>query len=127
MRHQQGGTASGRFRTGLALTLALPALTCHGQDIEPRRWSHLPMGSNFIGGAYAYPPGEIAFYPLLGIEDAESELPDRPHDGDGAEEWRDAQDDSQEIGKKDLEHAFKAIYDRRPDADDDQWSLICAA
>ena len=45
----------------------------------------------------------------------------------GAEEWRDAQDDSQEIDKKDLEHVFKAIYGRRPDADGDQWSLICAA
>ena len=45
----------------------------------------------------------------------------------GAEEWRDAQDDSQEIDKKDLEHVFKAICGRRPDADGDQWSLICAA
>ncbi|MES2470235.1 MAG: transporter [Verrucomicrobiota bacterium] len=58
----------------LALTLAVSALTCHGQDIEPRRWSHLPMGSNFLGGAYAYTSGDIAFDPLLKIEDAGFEL-----------------------------------------------------
>ena len=32
------------------------------------------MGSNFIGGAYAYTSGEIAFDPLLRIEDAGFEL-----------------------------------------------------
>ena len=32
------------------------------------------MGSNFIGGAYAYTSGDIAFDPLLRIEDAGFEL-----------------------------------------------------
>ena len=69
-----GRTRSARYRALLALTLAAPTLTCHGQDIEPRRWSHLPMGSNFIGGAYADTSGDIAFDPLLRIEDAGFEL-----------------------------------------------------
>lgn len=57
----------------LALTLALGFLTldCHAQDIEPRRWSHLPIGSNFIGGAYAYTTGDIFLDPVLKIEDGE--------------------------------------------------------
>lgn len=44
-----------------------------------------------------------------------------------AYDWRDEQDDSREIDKEDMEHAFAAIYGRRPTADEDQWSLICAA
>jgi len=34
------------------------SLPCHGQDIEPRRWSHLPIGGNFAGAGYAYTTGD---------------------------------------------------------------------
>jgi hypothetical protein len=44
------------------------------QEIEPRRWSHLPIGSHFLGGAYAYTTGEILLDPVMRIEDAEFEL-----------------------------------------------------
>ena len=44
------------------------------QDIEPRRWSHLPLGSNFGGIAYAYTEGDIFLNPVLRIEDAEFDL-----------------------------------------------------
>ncbi len=39
------------------------------QDIEPRRWSHLPIGSSFSGVAYAYTKGDVTFDPVLRIED----------------------------------------------------------
>lgn len=35
---------------------------------------HLPIGSNFIGGAYAYTTGDIYLDPVLRVEDAESYL-----------------------------------------------------
>ena len=57
-------------------TLALFALAfpCLAQDIEPRRWSHLPLGSNFGGVAYAYTEGDISFNPVLRIKDGEFDL-----------------------------------------------------
>src|SRR6187401_1505447 len=58
----------------LALTLLVMTLPCLGQDIEPRRWSHLPLGSNFAAGAYAYTTGDITLDPVLRIEDAEFDL-----------------------------------------------------
>jgi hypothetical protein len=44
------------------------------QDIEPRRWSHLPLGGNFGGIAYAYTEGNIFFNPVIRIEDGEFEM-----------------------------------------------------
>ena len=41
------------------------------QDLEPRRWSHLPSNLNFIGIGYGYGSGDILFDPLLLIETAE--------------------------------------------------------
>ena len=52
------------------LFLGLPLL-CTAQELEPRRWSHLPIGSNFAGAGYAYTQADIAFDPVLRIEDAE--------------------------------------------------------
>ena len=44
------------------------------QELDPRRWSHLPINTNFFGGAYAYTEGDISFDPALLIEDAEVRL-----------------------------------------------------
>jgi hypothetical protein len=49
-------------------------LPCFAQELEPRRWSHLPKGSNFFGGAYSYTNLDISFDPALLIEDAEAEI-----------------------------------------------------
>jgi hypothetical protein len=51
--------------------LAQPSLA---QDIEPRRWSHLPLGGNFGGVVYAYTEGDIFLNPVLRIEDGEFEM-----------------------------------------------------
>ncbi|MGD8894222.1 MAG: hypothetical protein PVF94_14420, partial [Desulfobacterales bacterium] len=40
------------------LMLGLPFL-CLAQELEPRRWSHLPTGTNFVGGGYAYTQADI--------------------------------------------------------------------
>ena len=65
---------TGRLRVALALAFLLLALPGHAQDIEPRRWSHLPIGSNFLGAAYAYTTGDIFLDPVLKIEDAQFNL-----------------------------------------------------
>ena len=53
------------------LNLAAPS---HAQDLEPRRWSQLPTGINFIGVGLAYSEGDIFVDPVLQIENAEVEL-----------------------------------------------------
>jgi hypothetical protein len=55
------------------LILGLPIL-CFALELEPRRWSHLPTGKNFAGGAYSYTKADIYFDPVLRIEDVEMEM-----------------------------------------------------
>jgi hypothetical protein len=52
----------------------LGVIPAFSQDLEPRRWSHLPVGSNFIGAGYAYTEGDISFNPVLRIEDGAFDL-----------------------------------------------------
>lgn len=59
---------------GLAVVLAAAVLPCGAQDLEPRRWSHLPVGVSVFGGAYSYTEADIAFDPVLLIEDVEMDL-----------------------------------------------------
>ena len=44
------------------------------QDLEPRRWSHMPTGLNFAGIGYGYTDGDIFFDPLLLVEEASFEM-----------------------------------------------------
>jgi len=44
------------------------------QDLEPRRWSHLPTGLNVIGIGTGWTDGDILFDPVLLIEDATFDL-----------------------------------------------------
>jgi len=39
------------------------------QEIEPRRWASLPLGTNVIGAGYAHTFGDIFFDPLIQAED----------------------------------------------------------
>jgi hypothetical protein len=55
----------------LALGWADSALA---QDLEPRRWSQLPVGSNFFGIGIGHVEGDIFFDPLLLIEEAEFDM-----------------------------------------------------
>jgi len=48
--------------------------TASAQDTEPRRWTQIPTGVNFFAAGYAYTDGDIAFDPLLQIEDATFEM-----------------------------------------------------
>jgi len=60
---------------GLCLVLVmLTAAEALAQDMEPRRWSHLPSGLNVAGLGLGAIDGDIFFDPVLRIEDATFEL-----------------------------------------------------
>ncbi|MBT8074416.1 MAG: transporter [Xanthomonadales bacterium] len=44
------------------------------QDLEPRRWSHLPSGLNMVGMGYAYTEADIYFSPFWKIENGDARL-----------------------------------------------------
>jgi hypothetical protein len=61
--------------TLLALGIFLiPADQSFAQDLEPRRWSHLPMGLNIFGTGVASIDGDITFDPVLQVEDGTFQL-----------------------------------------------------
>jgi len=62
------------LRAGLAACLVLAGAGVHAQELEPRRWSHLPVGTDYIGVGYLYTEGDILFDPVLRIEDADFEV-----------------------------------------------------
>lgn len=62
------------FRFMIVLSFLFFYQTSFAEELEPRRWSHLPINTNFIGGGYAYTEADIGFDPVLKIEDADVEL-----------------------------------------------------
>ena len=63
-----------RILATCCLALLLSAQFGQAQDIEPRRWSHLPIGANFAGAAYSYTTGDISLNPLLKIQNGQFDL-----------------------------------------------------
>ena len=48
--------------------------TAQAQDLEPRRWSHLPVGLNVLGIGTGWTEGDTLFDPVLRIEDTTFDL-----------------------------------------------------
>ena len=44
------------------------------QDLEPRRWTPLPVGTNVVGAGYVHTTGDIFFDPVLNVEDTTVEV-----------------------------------------------------
>jgi hypothetical protein len=61
------------YLLGLACCMLL-ANSASAQELEPRRWAHLPVGANFAGVGYVYTDSDINFNPTLEIEDATGEI-----------------------------------------------------
>lgn len=55
----------------LCLSLTGPTIA---QDIEPRRWTPLPVGTNVIGAAAIHTAGDVFFDPVLKVEDTTVEI-----------------------------------------------------
>ena len=52
-------------------TLLLSAPPSFSQELDPRRWSHLPTGLNIAGAGYVYTEAEISDTPALRLEDVD--------------------------------------------------------
>ena len=68
---------TGKSLAAFTFLLLLQGLFCSGlaaQDLEPRRWSHLPMDLNVLGLATGWTNGDILFDPVLLIEDVTFDL-----------------------------------------------------
>jgi len=68
-------------KTGKLLRLLLPGLViagtiapCQALEPEPRKWNHLPMGTNYAGVGYAHTEADIAFDPTLLLEDVKMDM-----------------------------------------------------
>ena len=57
----------------LLAAMILSSPLASAQEIEPRRWSHVPVGANFAGVGYAYSDVDILFNPTLELEDVAAE------------------------------------------------------
>lgn len=72
-------TNSGPGSAWPALLLCLllcgwPFFAVQAQDLEPRRWTHLPVGLNVLGVGSGWTEGDILFDPVLLIEDASFDI-----------------------------------------------------
>lgn len=61
------------FVAALLLLLCF-ALPLAGQDLEPRRWSHLPANVTFAGAGYAFTAADVRLDPVLQLEDVTLDL-----------------------------------------------------
>ncbi len=61
-----------RLFTGIFFTCLLPAVL-FASEMEPRRWTHLPIGASFIAAAAVHTNGDIFADPVLRIVDGEVE------------------------------------------------------
>lgn len=59
-----------RLKFLLSLILLLACVDAFSQDLEPRRWSRLPISASFLGMGLSNSSGDILFNPVLDIEDA---------------------------------------------------------
>jgi len=58
----------------LLLVSAVLAEQASAQDLEPRRWSHLPIGQTIVGMGYAYTEANVFFSPVLKLTDGTSRI-----------------------------------------------------
>jgi hypothetical protein len=60
----------GRLARSATITGILLAGSVTAQDLDPRRYVNLPVGQNFLAGAYSYSEGDVNVSPSLPLEDA---------------------------------------------------------
>jgi hypothetical protein len=47
---------------------------CQSEELEPRRWAHLPINTNFAGSGFAHTDADISFDPVLKIENGQVDM-----------------------------------------------------
>jgi hypothetical protein len=63
-------SAARYFSRSFFCLLVLSVRLVVAQELEPRRWTHLPIGSSFAAAGYSHVDANIQFDPALQIEDA---------------------------------------------------------
>ncbi|MGR8952782.1 MAG: transporter [Gammaproteobacteria bacterium] len=61
-------------RLALPVTLGLVMYPAFATDIEPRAYSNIPVGVNFLLAGYSYTKGNVSFAPSVPIENAKMEI-----------------------------------------------------
>lgn len=73
---QQLATIQGKKKAGAATATLIALLTvllcaeAGAQDLDPRRYKHLPLGQNFFALAYSYSEGDVNTSPSIPLTDA---------------------------------------------------------
>ncbi|HSC15224.1 MAG TPA: transporter [Gammaproteobacteria bacterium] len=57
-----------------ALLGAWPLADTLAQDLEPRLYTNVPLGMNFVGAGYGFSEGNVLFDPSIALENAEIEI-----------------------------------------------------
>ena len=57
----------------ILLLIGVPSF-CIAQDFEPRRWTHLPVGTDIVGLTYGFTTADLGFDPVLEVQDAKVEM-----------------------------------------------------
>jgi len=65
---------TGVSRFMLCATLFLVPVTADAQELEPRKYSNIPVGVNFVAVGYGYNQGNIFLDPALPVEDADATI-----------------------------------------------------
>jgi len=55
-------------------TLVITSSSVCATDIEPRSYSNIPVGVNFLLAGYAYTKGNVTFAPSVPIENGKMEI-----------------------------------------------------
>jgi hypothetical protein len=63
-----------QFASVFVLFMLMSSHSAQAIEMEPRRWNHLPINTNFSGVGYGFTSAEIFFDPVLQVEDATMEL-----------------------------------------------------
>jgi hypothetical protein len=72
--HYTGLLMRYRHTIGILLLCVLGCSRVAAQDVEPRRWTPLPVGVNVVGVGYGFTTGHIFLDPVLQLEDGEVDL-----------------------------------------------------
>ena len=74
IRYERLGVRAGALLIAGAWLWLLCCGIAVAQDVEPRRWTPFPVGTNVLGLGYAYSEGDISFDPITRIDDADFRL-----------------------------------------------------
>ena len=65
---------TGRWAAAAVMLAASPLAGAFAQDLEPRLYTNVPLGINFLGAGYGYSEGNVLFDPAVALENAEIEI-----------------------------------------------------